>query len=152
MLGRILPKSIDNTYRGHWLGAWILALVAIVKLGQGLQTVVHTQHVALGPDGIPIGTYSPAAAQQVLALLALLGMYVTIVPLQCLLVLLRYRALVPLMYLFLVAVQLGARTVATLRPDGQAGPAPYGSFINLGILAATMIGFAMSVTERKEKL
>jgi hypothetical protein len=147
MLGTIFPKTLDNAYRGHPIAGWLLALLSVVKTGQGLQTLIDTRHVALGPDGIPVDTFGAAAANEVLSLLALLGMYVMIVPILSLIALVRYRAMVPLMYLLFIAVQLGARLINYLHADGNFAIG-YGTLINFGILAATCVGFILSLTNR----
>jgi hypothetical protein len=147
MLETIFPKTLNNAYRGHPIAGWLLALLSILKAGQGLQTVIDTRHVALGPDGIPVDTFSAAAANEVLGLLALLGMYVMIVPILSLIALVRYRTMIPLMYLLFIAVQLGARLINYLHADGGVA-VTYGALINLGILASTCLGFILSLMNR----
>jgi len=150
MLGTIFPKSFDNAYRGYPIAGWLLALLSVAKAGQGLQTLIETRHVALGPDGIPVDTFSAAAANEVLSLLALLGMYVMIVPVLSLLALVRYRAMIPFMYLLFITVQLGARLISYLHSNGDVA-INYGAMINLGVLALTCIGFILSLMNRPNR-
>ena len=153
MLGRVFPKTADNAYRGHWLGIVILAVVAAIKGIQGAMSIVNTRDTAINADGIPLDSYASAPAATVVAMFALLGMYVLVVPLQSIAVLIRWRSLVPFMLLSLLAVQLGGRALRMVRegwPD--LANQPVGFWINLALLAVTLLGFALSVTNRKPRV
>lgn len=45
MLDRLLPRRIDNDYRGHGLALWLLALVVLVQAGQGLMSIFKGYYV-----------------------------------------------------------------------------------------------------------
>ena len=92
-----------------------------------------------------------------MSMFALLGMYLLVIPLQSLVVLIRYRTMIPFMYLMPLLVQLGSRVLQTVNPIqriaepamGYAGH-PIGFWINLGILAITAIGFLLSIMSRSK--
>ena len=154
MLGRLFPRQFDNDYRGHWLGLVLFALAISLRAVQGANSVVLTRMVATGADGISLAGYSPAQEDALLSLFAVLGLYLLIVPLIGALALIRYRAMVPFLYLVLLATQLGVRALHMFHPAfaGQAGgPAPVGFYVNLGLLAATVLGFALSLMDRKPR-
>lgn len=151
MLHRIFPRQFDNTYRGHWLGLALFVLVIAVKALQGIMCVVRTEHTMITADGIPLGSFSPVAASEAIQMFALLGMYLLVIPLQSVVVLFRYRSMVPFMLLMLIAIQLGARGIHLLHPDIAAtsgGGEPIGFYVNLGILAVTALAFVLSVVPR----
>src|SRR6185503_18886262 len=99
MLARIFPKQFDTTYRGLWLAVWLFVPLMLVKAVQGANSIIMTRMVLVGADGIPLDQYGAEAGNTVVTLFALLGMYVLIIPLQSLVVLIRYRAMIPFMYL-----------------------------------------------------
>ena len=107
MLARIFPNQFDNTYRGHWLGLWLLAPVLLARLAIGLNSTLNTRTVAESADGIPLDTFGAAAANTVVSLFALSGFSFILLSLLGILVILRYRAMIPLMYLLLLIQQLG---------------------------------------------
>lgn len=72
MLDRLLPKRIDNAYRGHKLALWLLAALVLMKGGIGLGTIFNGHSAATSADGIPLDTFTPAGAQAFLALLAVM--------------------------------------------------------------------------------
>ncbi len=150
MLNRIFPKSFDNTFRGHWLSLWLLVPIVLIKALQGANSIVLTRSTAINADGIPLDSFPPVAAETVLSMFALLGFYLLLVPLQCFVVLLRYRSMIPVMYLMLLVTQLGARTVLFFEPAPRSTSLPVGLLINLGIVAVTLIGFALSLMGRPQ--
>jgi hypothetical protein len=148
MLGRIFPRQFDNQYRGHWLGLLLFVLVLVVKSLQGIESIIQTEQTMIRADGIPLATFSPVASQEAILMFALLGMYLLVIPVQSIVVLVRYRSMVPFMLLMLIVIQLGVRTIHLFRPDSAAltdsGP-PIGFYVNLGILGVTIIAFALSL-------
>jgi hypothetical protein len=157
MLSQIFPKEIDNTYRGRWLALWIFVPVVLLKATQGVNSIIMTRQVMITADGIPLDTYSAAGAEAAIAMFALLGLYLLILPIQSLIVLIRYRAMIPFMYLMLLIVQGSSRLLLMVHPIvrssapsmGFAGH-PIGFYINPGILALTLIGFVLSLQDRSD--
>jgi hypothetical protein len=154
MLGRIFPKQIDNTYSGYWPAVWLLVPLVLVKLVMGINVMINTRDIIEGVDGIPLSTFSVEAQGHLifsfqawaleLALLAALG----------LLALVRYRAMIPLVYLLLLAENGGRKAIslasgAPLIPPG--GPTT-ATLINLSLIAALAIGFALSIGNKKGPL
>ena len=144
MIEQLIPKHADNAYRGHRLALWILALIILMKLGIGLNSIFNGHYVASSADGIPIDTYTPAGTQTVLALFAVLGLFQLMLCLLGMLVLGRYRALVPLMFSLLLLEQLGRKLILLFIPIERTGE-PSGSILNLVLLAALIAGLALSL-------
>jgi hypothetical protein len=156
MLARLFPKQIDNDYRGYLLALILFVPVVLLKLTIGVNTMgvnpwVSSRRVITGADGIPLDTFSPAAQEIVVLLFAYWGLAQVLLCVLCLLALVRYRALVPLMYLLLLADQLGRKALTqlhTVEPTAASAGSNIGFFINLGLLAALLIGFALSIQDK----
>lgn len=152
MLGRIFPKQFDNAYRGHWLAIWLLGFYALIKALQGTMSMINTRMVAAGADGIPLDMFNEAGVAAVMTLFALLGMHLIVLPLQTLVALIRYRAMIPFLYLMFLLLSLAQRVVVNLHPMPRAaamGP-PTGFYINLALLAVLLTGFALSLMDRRK--
>jgi hypothetical protein len=152
MLARIFPKQFDNTYRGHWAGLVIFVTVVAVKALQCIETIFNTRHTAVRADGIPLASFSPSGADTVLSMFALLGLYLLVIPAQSVVVLLRYRSMIPFMYFWLLLLQLAVRALHMLHPafaSDNHGPRPIGFYINLAILGVTVLGFALSLIGKR---
>ena len=105
MLDRLFPQRIDNTYRGHRLALWILAVLVLMKGGIGLGTILNGNAAATSADGIPLDTFGPAGGQAFLSIFAAWGLAQLMLNLVGLVALIRYRAMVP--FIFVVLLVLG---------------------------------------------
>jgi len=152
MLSRIFPKQIDNAYRGHWLAIWLLVPVVLLRLVIGFNSMAFTRMVATTADGIPLDSFGAAGAEAAVSLFALLGLYLLLFALLGAVVLIRYRAMIPFMYLLMLIQQLGSRVLGLLHPIARSGvsSAQTGSALVLAILAATVVGFVLSLLNSSE--
>jgi hypothetical protein len=91
MQNRILPRQIDNDYRGHKLALWLFGATVLVKLGIGLGTVFNGHEAAGSADGIPLDTFTPAGAQAVISLFAIWGIAQLVICVLCILALVRFH-------------------------------------------------------------
>lgn len=147
MFNALLPRHADNTYRGYKAALWLFALLVLLKTVISLNSIFNGYSVASSADGIPLDTFTPAGAQTVVSLVAALGLSRLMICLLCLLVLARYRALVPLMLSLLLLEHLSRRLILYFLPIPRTGTPP-GSGINLVLLALTVAGLALSLRHR----
>ena len=158
MLTRLFPPHIDNNYRGHVLAIWLLVPLVLMKVLQGanvagLLGTGNSRQVLETIDNVPIGAFPAEAASHLLFLFAAWGLGVFILGFLGSVVLLRYRAMLPLMYLLLVIEQVGRNALATIHLDRPfvslaASPA---NLINLGFLLAILIGLLVSLVGRRPR-
>lgn len=147
MSDQLLPARADNTYQGHTAALYLLALVLFMKGGIGLGTIFHGHTAAVDGDGIPLATFGAGGAQAFLSLFAAWGLaQVTIVALGVI-VLARYRSLVPLMFVVLLAEHLLRRMIFLVMPIPREG-APPGLYINLVIITVMLVGLVLSLRQR----
>jgi hypothetical protein len=108
--------------------------------------------VATGPDGIPLDSFGAGGAQAVLALFALLGLCRLLFALQGIVVLIKYRAMIPFMYLLLLILQLGSKALLLVRPIASSGAssAQIGSAVIFALLAMLLIGFVLSLLNQND--
>jgi hypothetical protein len=148
MFDRLLPRSIDNTYRGHKLALWLLGLLALLRFVIGVNSIFNGYAVMTTADGIPLDTFPAAATQSLVALWALLGLSHVVIGLLCVLVLIRYRGMVPFMFALLLLQHLGGRLIVHFIPLVRTGtpPAP---IVNLTLLTLLIVGLALSLWKRR---
>ncbi len=144
MLDRLLPRRIDDGYRGPRLALWLFGLVVLTKVGMSLGSILDGRAVASTADGIPLDTYGPAGAQTVVSLLALLGLAQLMLGLICLVALVRYRAMIPPLLALLVLEYVSRRAILRLIPIGRTGTPP-GGIVNLVLLAVMIAALALSL-------
>lgn len=147
MFGRLFPRNIDNIYPGYWLGAWIFALVVAGRLAMGINGTFNTAYVAVSADGIPLSAYPAAAAETVVALFALTALMNLTLAVLGAVALLRYRAMIPLIFLLYIAQSIGTRVLLYVHPllRTDSATASAGSAFVLGLLALTALGLVLSL-------
>jgi hypothetical protein len=147
MFADILPRSIDNTYRGSRLALWLLGFLVLIKSVIGMNSMFNGADVMTRADGIALNTFPAAAAQNLIALWALLGLGHIVMAVLGLLVLLRYRGMVPLMFALLLLQHAGGRVVGYFHPIVRTG-APPAFIVNLVLLTFMIVGLALSLWRR----
>ncbi len=144
MFNPLLPQRVDNTYRGYKLGLWLFGLLVLMKAVISLRSIFDGYSVASSADGIPLDTFTSAGAQTVVSLFALLGLARLVICGVGILVLIRYRALVPLMFVLLLLEHVGKELILRAIPIARTG-APPGLVVNLVFLGLMIVGLALSV-------
>ena len=125
MLDRLFPKAVDDRFEGRRAALWILWLLAVLMLIVGTRSILAAEAVAVGADGIPVHDFGPVGARTVLMLFALDSVGTLTMGLLSVAVLIRWKALVPFLYLLLLGGQIVRRIViqayAIPRADGSIG-------------------------------
>jgi hypothetical protein len=147
MFGRILPQPIDNTYRGYKVALWLFGLVVGLKITQSVSVIFDGYSISRDADGIPIDTYTPAAAQTVVALFAQGSLWRLTFCLLCVLVLVRYRSAIPFMFALLLLNYLASQLIFQFVPLVRTGTPP-GLIVNFIIFALMIIGLSLSLWSR----
>jgi hypothetical protein len=149
MLDRVLPRCLDNGYRGHRLALWLFVPVIFVKTGIAVTTIVNGRTAAQSADGLPLATFGAAGAEAVVALFALWGLAQLVIMAFGVLALTRYRAMVPLMFVLLLLEFVGRRVALTALPIPRTGAGP-GLYVNYALLALMIVGLGLSLWRRGE--
>jgi len=139
ILNLIFPEQFDNQFKGHKIALYVFYILTAV-------TLWRSQHHLFAPDGgaqtiatVPLDTFTHAGAQAVIGVFGLWGLSQLIIGLVYLLVALRYRAMVPLMYvLMLVEYLFRAFYFPITKPIPTAGTAP-GAMINIPFVILTIL-------------
>lgn len=146
MLTRLFPPSIDNGYRGHPAGLWLFVPITAITLWRSWA------HMAL-PDGgaqsiatIPLDTYTQGGAATVITIFALWGLSQFLIALFYVVVLLRYRTLLPLMYVGLLLEYVGRLAVGLAKPIVTLETPP-GATMNFIFIALATIGLLLALRD-----
>jgi hypothetical protein len=137
----LLPASADNTIRGMKLPVYVFAVIAMVST---IRSLIHL----LAPDGgagsIAGMDLSVAGAQGIIFSFALWGSAQLIYALIQLVVVFRYRSLVPFMYVLLILETLLRELVGHMKPVhfAHTPPGAIGNYVILP-LAALMLALSL---------
>lgn len=144
MFNHLLPRHIDNEYRGSTLAVWVFGLVLLIKLVMSFNTIFNGYVIATSAHGIPLDTFPPAAARTVVSLYALIGASNFVMCVLCILVVVRYRSAIPFMFALLLVELLSRRLILQflpiVRPEAAAS-----FYVNLVLFALMTVGVALSL-------
>lgn len=141
---RLFPPQFDNSYRGHPIALWLFYVLTAV-------TLWRSQHHIFAPDGgaqsiatIPLDTYTQGGAQSVVTIFALWGLAQLAMGLIMLLASIRYKSMVPLLWLFIFLEYAGRKLVGIYKPLETIEIAPGATAANvLPIVALIMLLLAL---------
>jgi hypothetical protein len=148
VLRRLFPPQFDNRFEGRRSALWLLGLYLALKLVMSVRSVLDAAAVAAGPDRFPLDRYGEEASAVVLWLFALnaFGQFVPL--LLGTAALLRYRAMVPFVFLLLLLEQVGRRVVTATYEIQRSFSAGGGLSITLALLAILVAGMVLSLIGR----
>ncbi|HEX6636518.1 MAG TPA: hypothetical protein VF033_02580 [Steroidobacteraceae bacterium] len=145
MLNHPFPRTFDNNLRGRKAALWLLGAMVLLKGLMGINCVFNGYEVAVSVDAIPLHEFPPAAAATVVGFFAIWAWGLLLMSLLGALALIRYRAMVPLVYLLLLAEQLGRKWILTAMTIAHSGGSSSAGSINNAIVAILLIGLALSL-------
>ena len=148
MLETVFPRSVDNNFRGHIAALWLFGLYVALRIVMNTNVIFNTRSVAVGGDGLPIDTLSPNAAATVLMMMGVQASGQLILALLGLIVLIRYRSMVPLMTLLILCELIARRLYLMAHSVERTEAMPVGSYINYSFLALLCAVFALSLFKR----
>jgi hypothetical protein len=147
MLDALLPRTIDNTYRGGRVALWLFGVVVFWRIAQSLLLIFNGYSTVKGAAGIPLDSYPLAAAQTIVALFALYALDRLLISLLGVLVLVRYRGAIPFMFALLLLSYLAGELSLQFVPLVRVGTPP-SSVAGFALLALTVVGLALSLRGR----
>ena len=145
---RLLPPQLDNAYSGRKTALWLLGLLIALKLIIAANSMINTAQVAAGADGFPLDSYGPDAARAVLMLFAAASPAQIVLGLFGVLALVRYRAMVPLVYLLFGVEFVLRRIVFEGYAIERAGNSQAPLIVNGTMAALLILGLALSLWQR----
>jgi hypothetical protein len=137
----LLPTRVDNTIRGSKLPVYLFAMYTAASMARSLIHLLAPDGGAGSIAGIDLST---GGAEGIIFAFGLWGSSQVMFALIQFLVVVRYRSLVPLMYLMLILEVLLRELVGVLKPVSFIHPPP-GAVANQLVLplAALMLGWSL---------
>jgi len=145
----LLPSSFDHNFDGHPASLWLFGLITTVSLGRSLTHIFLPDGGAQSIATVPLSQYSSGAESSVISVFALWGLSQLLIAIVMLIAALRYRSMVPLLYLFLV-VEYSARICIGIFKPLETLQTPPGAIGNLVLFGAAMLGMFLSLRTQDE--
>jgi len=122
-MNKILPKVADNDYNGHPIALWFFYLITIVTIVRSCIHIFKDDGGAQSIATIPLDSYTNGGADAVIFIFAYWGLSQLMFGLLQGVVALKYKSLIPLMYLFLLfeyVARFGIPLFKSIETTGQA--------------------------------
>ena len=151
ILNRLFPAQFDNVFAGHKIALWVFYPFTAI-------TLWRSQHHMLAADGgaqsiatIPLDSYSEGAAATIIAIFAQWGLIQLLLGLLMLLAAVRYKSMVPLLWLIVLIEWIGRGLVGQFKPVETLATAP-GQIGNIIVPFIALVMLVLSlVPKRKEE-
>ncbi len=124
MINQLFPKKLDNNYQGHAIAKWIFYLITMLSIVRSLIHMFAPDSGAQSIATIPLDTFTTNGAASVVLMLALWGSAQFLMALVYLIVIWRYRAFIPTMYLLLFIEYSLRIFLMHIKPIEITGTAP----------------------------
>lgn len=124
LLARLFPPRLDNEFPDNRIALWAFHGLTLVTLWRSLHHVLATDGGAQTIATIPLDRYDPAASATIIAMFALWGLAQLITALVMLLACVRYRSIIPLLWLLVLVEYAGRWLVLHAKPIATIGTAP----------------------------
>lgn len=154
MLSLLFSRQIDNAYQGQFLAIWIFTPVVLMKMAMGFNVAglnpwVSSRFIIQAADGVPIDSFPADAAALLVFMFQSWGLALLVLALLSVVVLVRYRAMLPLMILAIGAEQVGRKLISSISfPPDPNQALSVAAMINWGFSAALVLAFALSLWRR----
>ena len=137
---KILPAQIDNHYRGLKISQYAFFLITAVTLVRSLTHVFAPDGGAQSIATIPLDSYSAEAASTVILMFSLWGLSQLLMGIVYLGVSLKYRSLIPAMYVLVIFEYAMRIVIGQMKPILTTGTAPgsIGSWIMVPVCAVLL--------------
>jgi len=143
MPSRLLPERPDR-YEGHPIVLWLFIPITLVTIGRSLVHVFKHDGGAQSIATIPLDAMTQGGAAAVITVFALWGLSQLLIGVFYLIVLVRYRGLIPLMLLGILVEYAGRYLIGELKPLATAETPP-GVVGNYVMMAAGLVLLGLSL-------
>ena len=150
MFENLFPPTINYHYRGASIAKWLFIAMTILSIGRSIAHILLADGGAQSIATIPLDTFSSNASTVIIGIFAQWGLTQLMFGLLYVLVLWRYQALIPLMWLFILFEYSGRMLLGFYKPFETVGTAP-GAIGNLLFPGLALLMLVLSLKTKKDR-
>ena len=98
MINNLFPKFANNTFKGHKFALWLLFLYVAKSILAGLVHMFFSDGGAQSIGSVSLDSFTKGGADSVITMFGLWGLEQFVIGLIALIILLRYKSLIPLLW------------------------------------------------------
>jgi hypothetical protein len=149
MLEDLFPKTVTNNYRGASIAKWVFVALTVLTVGRSLAHMFLPDGGAQSIATIPLDDFTANGAAAIIHIFALWGLSQLMFGLLYVVVLWRYQALIPLMWLFILIEYSGRLLQTFAKPFETVGTAP-GAIGNYIFIPLALFMLVLSLRAKKD--
>ncbi|NKB32797.1 MAG: hypothetical protein GKR91_06830 [Pseudomonadales bacterium] len=150
MLRKIFPSTVDNNYSGNRIALYFFYVITVITIGRSCIHIFAADGGAQSIATIPLDSFTQGGAEAVIFIFAQWGIAQLMVGFMYLLVAVRYRSLVPLLYLFIFFEWSSRIALALYKSIETSGVAP-AAMAQLILVIIVPVMFFLSINHPKEQ-
>jgi hypothetical protein len=149
MLEDLFPKTVTNDYRGASVAKWVFVALTVLTVGRSLAHIFLPDGGAQSIATIPLDDFTANGSAAIIHIFALWGLSQLMFGLLYVVVLWRYQALIPLMWLFILIEYSGRLLLTFAKPFETVGTAP-GAIGNYIFIPLALLMLVLSLKAQKD--
>jgi hypothetical protein len=150
MFEKLFPKIVGNNYQGHRIAKWLLILYVAKSLFAASVHMFAADGGAQSIGSVALDQFSLGGANSVITMFGLWGMEQLVIGLIAIVILLRYKALIPMMALVYVIEYTGRFTAHLYTPGLVTAHTPPGAVMDNILFPLAMIMLVLSLKTKKD--
>ena len=150
ILATLFPKQITNRFTGNKIALYAFFPLTLMLIFRSCMHIIASDGGAQSIATIPLDSYSDGASANVIAIFGQWGLSQLLLAELYLLVLIRYRSLIPLFFLLFVLEQYGRMAMGQFKPVVTLETAP-GAASNLPLLLIALLMLVLNLMPSKPK-
>ena len=152
MLEKLFPKTVDNSYQGHKIAKWLLILYAAKSLFAASVHMFAADGGAQSIGSVALDQFSQGGANSVVTMFGLWGLEQLVIGLFAIVILLRYKALIPVMLLAYVIEYTGRFAAPLFTPGLVTAHTPPGAMMDNILFPLAFVMLVLSLREPKKEI
>lgn len=149
MIEKLFPKTANNSYQGHWLAKWLLIFYTVKSFVAGSIHMFTSDGGAQSIASIALDQFTQGGADSVVTMFGLWGMEQFVIGLIGLVILWRYKALIPMMTLVYAIEYIGRFSAHLYTPGVVTAHTPPGVVMDYVLVPLALVMLALSLWEKK---
>ena len=151
IINKVFPKTIDNNYKGFKIALYVFYILTVVTLWRSQHHLFAADGGAQSIASIPLDTFTNNGEMAVIGIFSLWGLSQLIIGFIYLATALRYKSLIPFMYLLMFFEYLmRGFYIGNFKPIPTVDTA-LGAILNIILVIAVPILFILSVVQTNKK-
>ncbi len=151
MIEKIFPKTVDNDYQGSKFVKWVLYLIVFKSFFASIVHIFTADGGAQSIGNIALDQLSEGGSDTIITLFAYWGLEQLIIGIIALIVVLRYKSLIPFIWL-IYTIDYSARLIIPLFKPELLVTAPLpGTILDYVLAPLAILMFILALYYKKEK-